>query len=62
MKNLCEKPAEPKFLAIADRLAQNASLIKYGLVSVELQIHDGRVVSTTYATTEKTRLVKEEGK
>ena len=44
-----------RFMAIADRLAQNASLIRYGAVSVELQVHDGRVSTVTYCTTEKTR-------
>ena len=46
---------EARFLAIADRLAQNCSTLRYGACTVELQIHDGRVCTVTYSTTEKTR-------
>ncbi len=63
MKNLlAENKNVSPFLVIADRLAQNANSVKYGSVSVELQIHDGRIVTTTYAMTEKTRLVSAGGR
>ena len=55
MKNLSQENENVRFMAIADRLAQNANSVKYGLVSVELQIHDGRVCNVTYSTTEKIR-------
>ena len=60
MKNLSSQTNEnaARFMAIADRMAQNVSSLKYGIVSVELTVHDGRVVTTTHAVTEKTRSVE----
>ena len=57
MKNLSSQTNEnaARFMAIADRLAHEVSSLAYGACSVELTVHDGRVVSTTYAVTEKTR-------
>lgn len=40
---------------IAERLCENAARIRYGLVSAELKVHNGRVVDITYSTTENTR-------
>lgn len=55
MRNISDKQPNARYLAIADRLAQNASTIQYGVVSVELQIHDNRICNITYSTTERTR-------
>ena len=46
------------FLSLAEKLAQNVSSLKYGVVSVELVVHDGRVVTTTHSVTEKTRITE----
>jgi hypothetical protein len=51
---------------IVRELELNAQKVRYGSVSVEIHIHDGRVVKTVYSTT-KTRLdcssaEKEEGR
>ena len=59
MKNLSENQINRRFLEIADTLAENVASIRYGLVSVELQVHEGRIVATTHSKTEKTRLTKE---
>jgi uncharacterized protein with FMN-binding domain len=40
---------------ITERLFENAAKIRYGQVSVALQVHDGRITSVTYLTTESTR-------
>ena len=57
MKNLSTQTNEnaARFMAIADRLAHEVSSLAYGACSVELTVHDGRVVTVTYARTEKTR-------
>jgi hypothetical protein len=41
--------------AIVVRLLTNAAELRYGSVTVTLKLHDGRVVSVTYTTTEQTR-------
>lgn len=55
MKMLCENQNNAYFIALADKVAANVASLKYGVVSVELTVHDGRVVTTTHAVTEKTR-------
>jgi hypothetical protein len=45
---------------ITETLFSNAQRILFGLVSVELKIHEGRIVAVTYSTTENTRQ-KEQG-
>jgi len=39
---------------IAKTLERNAKEVQFGSVSVELRIHDGRVVKTLYKTTKAT--------
>ena len=39
---------------IAKILERNAKEVQFGYVSVELRIHDGRVVKTLYKTTKAT--------
>ena len=39
------------------RLLANAAGVKYGTVSVMVKMHDGRVVSVSYSTTEQTNEV-----
>lgn len=41
--------------AVTDRILSNAAGIQYGAVSVTANIHDGRIVSVVYSTTENTR-------
>ena len=36
------------------RLMANAAGLRYGLASVTVKLHDGRVVEVSYTTTEKT--------
>jgi hypothetical protein len=45
---------------IIETLFANAKQIVFGLVSVELKIHEGRLVAITYSSTENTRQ-KEKG-
>lgn len=52
------KPAPKKWNVITDRLAESTSRVKYGSVSAELKIHDGRIVAVTYSITENTREVE----
>jgi hypothetical protein len=40
---------------IVIRLLTLASEVRYGSVSASLKLHDGRVVSVSYSTTEQTR-------
>jgi hypothetical protein len=40
---------------IMETLFSNAQRVLFGLVSVELKIHEGRLVAVTYSTTENTR-------
>jgi hypothetical protein len=40
---------------IMETLFSNAQRIVFGLVSVELKIHEGRLVAVTYSSTENTR-------
>jgi hypothetical protein len=47
--------SKTKTEAIVDRLLANAAGLKYGSVEVSLKLHDGRVVSVSYLTTESTR-------
>lgn len=55
---MSENQNEEFFLTLAERLSQNVKSIKYGVVSVELVVHDGRVVTTTHSVTEKTRVTE----
>jgi hypothetical protein len=41
--------------AMVTQLMNNALGMKYGTVSVSAKLHDGRVVSISYTTTEQTR-------
>ena len=41
--------------AIVVRLLENAARLRYGSVSVSLKLHDGRIVTVSYSTTENTR-------
>ena len=40
---------------IVAQLMTNAAGLKFGTVSVTAKLHDGRVVSVSYTTTEQTR-------
>jgi hypothetical protein len=40
---------------IVETLFSNAGRVLFGMVSVELKIHEGRCVAVTYSTTENTR-------
>ena len=40
---------------IAEILFSNAGRVLFGLASVELKIHEGRLVAVTFSTTENTR-------
>jgi hypothetical protein len=40
---------------IAGRLLENAGKVRFGSVSVNLKIHDGRVTGIEYQTAESTR-------
>ena len=40
--------------AIVAQLLTNAAELKYGSVSVSAKLHDGRIVSVSYTTTEQT--------
>jgi len=40
---------------IVTRLLTNAAGLRYGSVSVTAKMHDGRVVSVSYSTTEQTK-------
>jgi len=44
--------------AVVAQLVKNADGIKYGSVAVSFKLHDSRVVSITYSTTENTLEVK----
>jgi len=46
---------QSKAEAIVARLLSNAAGLRYGSVSVLAKLHDGRVVSVSYTTTEHTR-------
>jgi hypothetical protein len=46
---------EIKQKEIVETLFSNAGRVLFGLVSVELKIHEGRCVAVTYSTTENTR-------
>ena len=41
--------------AVVARLLANAAGLRYGSVSVTAKLHDGRVVSVSYTTTEQTK-------
>ena len=41
--------------AVTARLLANAAGVRYGSVSVTAKLHDGRVVSVSYTTTEQTK-------
>jgi hypothetical protein len=40
---------------IIETLFSNANRVLFGLASVELKIHEGRLVSVSYSTTENSR-------
>jgi hypothetical protein len=46
---------QSKAEAIVARLLSNVDGLRYGVVSVSVKLHDGRVVSVFYTTTEQTR-------
>jgi hypothetical protein len=46
---------EVKQKEIIETLFTNAGKVLFGVVSVEMKIHEGRCVAITYSTTENTR-------
>jgi hypothetical protein len=52
---------EIKQREIIETLFTNASKVLFGMVSVELKIHEGRCVAITYSITENTRQKEPEG-
>jgi hypothetical protein len=46
---------EKKTEKIVGRMLANADGLRYGTVSVTAKLHDGRVVSVSYTTTEQTK-------
>jgi hypothetical protein len=46
---------QSKAEAMVTQLLANAAGLRYGSVSVTAKLHDGRVVSVSYATTEQTK-------
>lgn len=53
-----ENQTKDFFITLAEKVSQNVSSLKYGVVTVELVVHDGRVVTTTHAVTEKIRIIE----
>lgn len=51
--NEAQRPDE--YTLIADRLAMNASGLKFGEVSVTCVIHNGRIMKKMFSRTETTR-------
>ena len=47
--------SQSKAEAIVARLLTNAADLKYGTVSVTVNIHNGRIMNIVYSTTENTR-------
>jgi len=47
---------------IVTQLLTNAASLRYGSVAVSIKLHDGRVVSVSYTTTEQTMEEKEQKK
>ncbi|MCL2381205.1 MAG: hypothetical protein FWC64_06375 [Treponema sp.] len=47
--------SQSKAQAIVAQLLTNAAGLRYGSVSVLAKLHDGRVVSVSYTTTEQTK-------
>jgi hypothetical protein len=47
--------SQSKAEAMVTRLLSNATGLKYGSVSVMANIHNGRITSVVYSTTENTR-------
>ena len=45
---------QTKAQAIVAQLLTNAAALRYGTVAVSVKLHDGRVVSVSYTTTEQT--------
>ena len=45
---------QTKAEAMVAQLLTNAARLRYGSVSVSVKLHDGRVVSVSYTTTEQT--------
>ena len=45
---------QKKAQAIVGQLLTNAATLRYGTVAVSVKLHDGRVVSVSYSTTEQT--------
>jgi hypothetical protein len=52
MNNLCKETRQKE---IMETLFSNAGRVRFGVVSLELKIHEGRCVAVTYSTTESTR-------
>ena len=50
-----ERMNQSKAEEIVAQLLANAAALRYGSVSVSAKLHDGRVVSVSYTTTEHTR-------
>jgi hypothetical protein len=46
---------QSKAEAMVTQLLTNAAGLRYGSVSVTAKLHDGRVVSVSYTTTEQTK-------
>jgi len=44
-----------KIEIVAERLFENATRIRYGMISASLKIHNGRIVDVTHTLTESTR-------
>jgi hypothetical protein len=47
--------SQSKAEAIVAQLMTNTAGLRYGVVSVSLKLHDGRVVEVTYLTSEQTK-------
>ena len=46
--------SQTKAEKIVTQLLTNAASLRYGTVAVSVKLHDGRVVSVSYTTTEQT--------
>jgi hypothetical protein len=50
-----------KVETVTDRLFENVLKVRYGSASVTLQIHEGRITTISYSTTENTREREDRG-
>lgn len=55
MYNNTNEQKNDEFTLIADRLAMNATGLKFGEISVTCVIHNGRIMKKTFSRTETTR-------